>query len=185
MEGVSSQIRLEFDGKAYRAGGEEAAALIRMGFGKMEAGSVSLHPLEAAYLIERGKCTAAESGKKGKPISFEKIIAGKKTPSKKPKGEPSPSDQYAIFKAFRQAGHVVRFSTSAPLHWRVYARGVGREQDRPSTLVMVVGEGWSASLKSLLPALQTARLMRLELAVAFVTDGKINAIKLSKLPMEI
>ncbi len=151
--------------------------LRRMGFGTFAGGKARLHPLEAAYLCERGKAEA--NNDKGK-LDFGAILKI----NAKVKSSIPLSDQYVIFKAFRQEGRVVRFTPSSPLHWRVYARGVGREQDRPSTLVMVIDKKWKASISTLEPMLATARALRLELAIAYVREGKPQLAKMSKISIE-
>jgi tRNA splicing endonuclease len=155
-----------------------AETILRMGFGSRQDGGTRLHPLEAAYLAERGKAEIFDGGKKiGALALLKQKQIGKSVVSL--------PDQYEIFKALRQGGRVVRFTPSSPLHWRVYARGVGREQDRPSTLMIVVGKSWKASLSTIEPMLATARLLRLELSIAYLKEGKPNIIKISKSAIEV
>lgn len=151
--------------------------LRRMGFGTFADGKARLHPLEAAYLCERGKAEAFIGKKK---IGVSAVLKTKQGGKK----QLALSDQYMFFKAFRQEGRVVRFTPSSPLHWRVYARGVGREQDRPSTLVILVDKKWNASMATLEPMLATARALRLELAISYLKDGKPNLVKFSKISIE-
>jgi len=173
----AEKFALAFDGKsAFSKNPGHCASLLRMGFGAKSGEGAKLHVLEAAYLAERGKAEIADA--KGKRLDAKALL------SKSVKGAARLSDQYVIFKAFRMGGQVVRFSSGSPALWRVYARGVGREQDRPSILVNVVDSKWKATLSSLDTALQTARLMRLELAIGFVKDGKPSIIKLNRIQIE-
>ena len=174
---MEEKIRLEQEsgGRFCCHAAASCETLRQMGFGTFFDGKARLHPLEAAYLCERGKAEAYNGKKKLDATAILKAKAKSKTPL---------SDQYIIFKAFRQDGRVVRFTPSSPLHWRVYARGVGREQDRPSTIVVVVDKNWKAATSSLEPMLATARALRLELAIAYVKEGKPQLVKLSKNALE-
>lgn len=180
--------------------------LLQMGFGlKMESG-VALHWLEAAYLVER-KLLEVKDG--AKMLSWQELIAespaGKKTKetkkvasAKKEKTDsassahsaspslplaPPRSEQYLIYRTLRASGRLVRFSPPSPLQWRVYEKGVGREQERPQMMLSIVPPGWSASIESLERQLAVSRLLRLDLGMAFVRDGKAVMIKISKPPM--
>ncbi len=169
-----------FDGAhAYCQDTEACESLLRMGFGARREEGLKLHMLEALYLAEKGKVEIFGSKKKGKKLEAAKLLKAKAHSS-----SPSLSEQYILFKAFRSGGQIVRFSSSAPLLWRVYARGVGREQDRPQTLLFLIGKKWSLSLPRLESILSTARALRLEPAFAYVKDGKPSIVKLSKLSLE-
>ena len=174
--------------------------LMQMSFGrKMEQGVV-LEWLEAAYLTER-KLLEVKDG--GKVLSVEELTAEPKvaadaaiTKKKKKTGQvtpapastlhlsPSRADQYAIYRRFRGGGRVVRFSSGSPLQWRVYDKGVGREQDRPLMLVSIVPPDWNVTIDSLEKQLAVARLLRVDLGMAFVRDGRPVMMKVSKPPVE-
>lgn len=193
------KLGLSFDGKAaFSKNPDDCASLLRMGIGAKYGDGVRLHVLEAAYLAERGKAEVTDA--KGKRLDAKALLSkngkGKgglprhrengraRLPGHRENGQPKLSEQYAIFRAFRMGGQVVRFSSGSPMLWRVFARGVGREQDRPAMLLQIVDSKWKASLSSLDTALQTARLMRLELALGFVKDGKPSIIKLNRIQLE-
>ena len=152
--------------------------LLQMGFGRKMENSVVLDWLEAAYLLEK-KLLEVRSGKK--TLTLDDLLA---EPSKKNKNKAPPrSDQYIIFRALRAGGRVVRFSSGSPLMWRVYEKGIGREQERPQMMLSIVPPAWSVSIESLERQLAVSRLLRLDLGMAFVRDGKPVMMKVSKPPM--
>ena len=183
--------------------------LMQMGFGRKLEQGVVLEWLEAAYLTER-KLLEVKDG--GKIMSAEELIAEPKkkeekniTKKKKKTGQvavassvdsasrtssasfplaPSRADQYAIYRRLRGGGRVVRFSSGSPLQWRVYDKGVGREQDRPMMLLSIVPPGWNVTIDSLEKQLAVARLLRVDLGMAFVRDGRPVMMKVSKPPVE-
>ncbi len=167
--------------------------LMQMGFGRKTENGVELHWLEAAYLSER-KLLEVKDGKKiltwqdltAEP-SAEKKTKEKKSakPAKKPDeiNAPPRSEQFIIYRSLRAGGRLVRFSAPSPLQWRIYEKGVGREQERPQMMVSIVTPNWSVSLDSLEKQLAVSRLLRLDLGMAFVRDGRPVMIKISKPPI--
>jgi len=185
------------------------AKLLSMGIGKKKEDGLHLHWLEAALLSERNLLKIEQEGKE---LSRDALIAepqeekkGAKE-AKKEKGKksakpkiaknksadssgaslliPSRADQYLIYRALRLGGRVVRFSEGSPLHWRVYERGVGREHERPQMLLYLVTPEWSVSLSSLEQQMQLARMLRQDLTLAFVRDGRPHMMRMSRPPVE-
>lgn len=162
--------------------------LMQMGFGRKMENGVVLEWLEAAYLLEK-KLLEVRSGKKA--LTLEDLLAepkkknGKRARAqKKTKTDaPSRADQYAIYRALRAGGRLVRFSSGSPLLWRVYEKGIGREQERPQMVLTIVPPGWSATIESLERQLAVSRLLRLDLGMAFARDGKAVMIKISRPPI--
>lgn len=171
------------------------AKLLSMGMGKKQEEGVRLHWLEAALLLERGLIKVE---KEGKPLTKEDLIAGaeekgKKTAKKSTKAKtksaplpatPSREDQYCIYRSLRLGGRVVRFSEGSPLHWRVYERGVGREHERPQMLLYIVPPEWNVSIHTLEQQMQLARMLRQDLGLAFVRDGRPHMMRISRPPVE-
>ena len=177
--------------------------LLQMGFGRKMENGVALHWLEAAYLVER-KLLEVKDG--GKTLTWQELIAepaadtekkkttkiSKKISSKKKKTPalssslplaPPRSDQFLIYRQLRASGRLVRFSSGSPLQWRVYEKGIGREQERPQMMLSIVPPGWSVSIDSLEKQLAVSRLLRLDLGMAFVRDGRPVMMKVSKPPI--
>ncbi|VVB57103.1 Uncharacterised protein [uncultured archaeon] len=176
------------------------AKLLSMGMGKKGEEGVGLEWLEAAFLVER-KLLQVKEGQK--VLTLDDLLAGPEKEKKKEKIEkekapktrtksknadslsaPSRAEQYRIYRAIRGGGRVVRFTSGSPLYWRVYERGVGREQERPQMLYYIVTPEWSVSLSSLEQQMQLARLLRLDLGLAFVRDGRTQMMRISRPPVE-
>ena len=79
---------------------------------------------------------------------------------------------------------MVRFSEGSPLHWRVYERGVGREHERPQMLLYIVPPEWAVSIQTLEQQMQIARMLRQDLGLAFVRDGRPHMMRISRPPVE-
>ncbi len=186
----------------------QARKLLQMGFGRSTEKGVRLHPLEAAYLVEKGLLSVSDGQR---PLSSFELISEMPAKAKSKSGAAKPAsksalakskssssssksaslsepplplaDQYLVFRALRAGGQVVRF-TAAPRFWRVLAPGVGRDHERSQSLLMLAGPHWSATLESLERALSVARLMRLELLMAYAKDGRPHLVKVSKPPLD-
>ena len=184
--------------------------ILAAGFGRRAENGVELNALEAAFLCERkiievheGKKTLEvqeiyskfDFGKKPKTGAMKKMVskekkstkdAPKNTEMKTVLAEKITSEKlYLIYRALRFAGNVVRFSSGSPLMWRIYAKGVGREHERPQSILRIVDKDWQASLESLERELSVARLLRLELVLGYFKDNKPCLIKVSKPPIEV
>jgi len=175
------------------------AKLLSMGMGKNGEDGVHLQWQEAAFLTERGLLEVKMGAKN---LSADDLIAepkegGKTKAAKEGKGKekektkntnimisPSRADQYCIYRSLRLGGRVVRFSEGSPLHWRVYERGVGREHERPQMLLYIVPPEWSVSIQTLEQQMQIARMLRQDLGLAFVRDGRPHMMRLSRPPVE-
>ena len=181
------------EGQVLESDEARGVKLLQMGFGRQTAKGVSLHLLEAAYLTEKNLLHAMDSHHTltvKDLLGEENTLAGKsktKKSSSKSKSTPSSSmplsDQFLIFRSLRSNGQVVRFS-SVPGWWRVLAPGVGRDQERSQTLLQLATPDWKATVASLERQLAVARLMRLELVLAYVQDGRPHLLKISKPPID-
>ena len=151
----------------------EERLLLQSGFGKKMGSKFILHPLEAAYISDIGFAKIVD---KKKEMNCSQIIKSQKAG----RGQILFKDQYLIYKHIRLGGRIIRFSSHSPQYWRVYARGVGREQERPQMLLRLADSRWKTSLSSLGRELAVARMLRLELVLAYVEHGMPQWIKLGK-----
>ncbi|MEM4348593.1 MAG: hypothetical protein QXN37_03420 [Candidatus Anstonellaceae archaeon] len=135
------------------------------GFGIQHEGSTLFHPLEVAYLV--GKDKSSIQG-----LSFKEFI---QLQSKKDKKF---EFAFAVYSHIRGTGRQVRLFSKGIKYFRVYAAGVGREEERPSHLVCLI-PGKAPSLKSLENEIKVAHLARLDLIVAFGTPANLKFYKIS------
>lgn len=159
---------LKFDKKAKMFEETDAALaekFAQAGFGLDIGGARLFHPLEAAYLAKIGK-SQIDSG------TLEKfILSQKKTDALFPFA-------FAVYSRIRATGRVVRLFAGKEGYFRVYAPGVGREEERPSQLV-VLQPGKNPSAKSIADEVKTAHLARLDLMLAIGTEKEIRFYKVS------
>jgi tRNA splicing endonuclease len=139
---------------------------LESGLGFEQGASVVFHPLEAAYLAKIGKTQFEKSE------SAEKFIA-----SQKKTGEDFPF-AFAVYSQIRATGRLVRPYLQHTNFLRVYAPGVGREEERPSQLVCLL-PGKIPSAKSLVEQVKIAHLARLDLIIAVGTEKEFKYYKIS------
>ncbi len=138
--------------------GIDSKGLHGMGFGYFDSGGkLVLGDIETRYIHERGIANI----KVGK---FSKEL----------------EDAYAVYKYFRARGHMARQAVDDANLLRVWARGVGREEERSELLVKVVDSKWRADFAGLGKLVALAHAARKEIAIARVEDGKIELIKFAK-----
>ena len=168
----------KFAKELFMADGQEELSLLQSGFGKKIGEGLVLHPLEAAYLCSLNLLEISAGKKKLKCADIVKKMKAQNGP----KGEklPSPEEQYLIFEQLRSGGRVVRFNSHSPHYWRVYARGVGREQERAQILLRLASPAWKATLSSLDLEISVARQLRMELVIAFVQKKQPAFVKINK-----
>lgn len=134
------------------------------GFGFEDGGERVFHPLEAGYLVKTGKATAAGS--------LAHFAVSQK---KKDKLFPFALEAYSLI---RSKGRQVRPFMKGIKYLRVYAPGVGREEERPSQLICLL-PGKLPSLKSISEEVRVAHLARLDLIIACGTEKEIKFYKIS------
>ncbi len=159
---------LNFDKKAKMFAESDSALgekFAQAGFGIDIDGAKLLHPLEAAYLAKIGK-SQLESG------TLEKfILLQKKTDKLFPFA-------FAVYSHIRSTGRMVRLFAGKEVYFRVYAPGVGREEERPSQIV-ALQPGKTPSAKSIADEVKIAHLARLDLILAIGTETEIRFYKVS------
>lgn len=135
------------------------------GFGIKDGDETLFHPLEAAYLVQIGKSDFGA-------FTFEKFMASQK------KADKLFPFAFAVFSRVRGTGRAVRPYAKETHYFRVYAAGVGREEERPSQLVCLL-PGKEPSVASIADEVKTAHLARLDLIIACGTEKEIKLYKVS------
>ncbi len=144
----------------------KAASFSEAGFGfDLGEGMRGFHPLEVGYLVETGK-SSLSAGALGKFISNQ---------TKKDKLFPF---ALAVYRLIRATGRQIRPFMAGMKYFRVYAPGVGREEERPSQLLCLL-PGKTPSPKSLAQEIKVAHLARLDLIVACGAGEEIKFYKIS------
>ncbi|MEM4209560.1 MAG: hypothetical protein QW833_04200, partial [Candidatus Anstonellaceae archaeon] len=148
------------------------------GFGRIVDNKLILHPLEACYLFELGliKINLPKNQSTKKQNIFELLLSY----SKEKRAILKPIERYAIYKEIRSVGRVVRFNIHDPNYWFVYARGVGREEERAQILLNIINPKIKIDVKQLETKLALSRQFRMEIVLAFTKNSKPQFIKLSK-----
>ncbi|MEM4633578.1 MAG: hypothetical protein QW275_00300 [Candidatus Anstonellaceae archaeon] len=123
-----------------------------------------LHPLEAAYIVKIGLSSF-------KQMSLQEFI------SNYSKTKKSFKFAFAVYSLIRGKGRIVRPYDNSFKYFRVYAPGVGREEDRPSQLVCIFPG--KLTRKSIEEELQKAHLARLDLIAACGREEEIKFYKIS------
>ncbi|MCX8174672.1 MAG: hypothetical protein N3E51_00500 [Candidatus Micrarchaeota archaeon] len=151
-------------GLFFEADARLAEKFSEAGFGVHDAGKLLLHPLEAGYLLKTGK--ASFNG------GFRKFLLSQK---KRDGSFPFCLEAYS---QIRGTGRIIRPYLQSKKRFRVYAPGIGREEDRPSILVCLL-PGKAPSAKSLAREVKIAHRARLDLVVACGSKSKIRYYKIS------
>jgi tRNA splicing endonuclease len=133
--------------------------LIEFGFGIEKEGKLVLHEFEAAYAAEKGYMKS----KKG----FFALLS-----------EKGMAEKYLVYRDLRENGYILRLSLSGDF-FRVYRKGFRPGEDRTLYLLKVVPEE-SIKTGNLLADSLIAGKMRKELVYAFVRDGRIIYVSLTR-----
>ncbi|MFA6489710.1 MAG: hypothetical protein WCT52_03425 [Candidatus Micrarchaeia archaeon] len=144
---------------------KKRAAFVLAGFGTKSGEETLFHPLEAAYLVSLGK--SEFDG-----LSLEKFIIAQK------KEDKLFQFAFAVFSRVRGTGRAVRPYAKETHYFRVYAPGVGREEERPSQMVCLL-PGKEPSVASIADEVKTAHLARLDLIIASGNEKEIKFYKVS------
>jgi len=147
-----------------------ADGIHRRGFGRMVGDAVSLHLLEAAYLVSVGKIKT-EAG--GREIREAELLSLAK------KRDALALEKYAVLRDLRGLGYAVRIAEKEP--WlRVYERGK-RPGEAPSKfLVRVVRGGERVSRRKAVEEAEVAHNARKRLIWALVKGGKVAYYKIER-----
>lgn len=143
-----------------------AKRFLESGLGFEQGASVVFHPLEAAYLAKMGK------------TRFEKFTNADAFVVSQKKKDKDFLFAFAVYLQIRSTGRLVRPYLQHTNFFRVYAPGVGREEDRPSQLVCLL-LGKIPSAKSLVEQVKIAHLARLDLIIAVGDEKEFKYYKIS------
>lgn len=144
---------------------KKRADFVLAGFGITADNEPLFHPLEAAFLAWLGKSDFGE-------LTFEKFMSAQK------KADKLFPFAFAVYSRVRGTGRAVRPYAKETHYFRVYAPGVGREEERPSQLVCLL-PGAEPSVKAISDEVKTAHLARLDLIIASGTEKEIKFYKVS------
>ena len=101
-------------------------------FGELIDNKVQLALHEALYLMEKGKITIIDQGKK--KIIFEQFL------KKAKKVEPNFWTRYCVYKDIRNRGYIIKTALKFGADFRVYDRGVKPGEDHARWIVYPVHE---------------------------------------------
>ncbi len=139
--------------------------LIAEGFGEDSGEFLSLHPVEATYLIMKRRATLDELDAEE---SLRKIIADASM------GDDLFLTKLIAYLDLRERQYPVRVIRGKPTCFEVYERGSNVLIDKPSRLIMVVPAEKSVSIEALDGGLNTAKSMGIPLVLAIVDqDGDV------------
>lgn len=131
-------------------------------FGKLlRDGKLQLAPVEALFLVEKGKLEVYEQEKK---ISFDHLIARL---SRKDKLLPL---KYATYSDLRNRGYIVRTGLKFGAHFRVYEKGEKPPESHSRFLVKVVPEHARFSVSDISGDVRVAQSVRKKILYAIVDD---------------
>lgn len=163
-------------GKITETNAKEIEFLRSRGFGSLLSKSaLRISPCEALYLCKKLGVKISSGKKPILPGALEKLLA------KKDKYFPL---RYRCFEHLRAHGRICREHMLPSPYLRIYARGIGREEDRAQTILRVCEDTWRASRQSLLREIEVAHFMRKELVLAFPQGNNIAFLKISKTSLD-
>lgn len=133
---------------------------------KGEDGKISIHPIEALYMLGRGRLEIAGE-------SFDSLFA-------KIRAEDKLADEkYAVFSELRKNGYIARLPFSGEPWIRIYRKGFRPGEDRTQFLAKIVRDG-QLSLAGMVEDIRKAAEVRKELVYAVVREGRVTFIKLGR-----
>lgn len=156
-------------GKPARAFTETDSALAKnfsqAGFGTEHEGRLILSPLEAGYLAKMKKTSFCG-------LSLSDFLKMQK------KADPLFPFAFSVYCKIRKTGRVIAPFHGSSKFFRVYSPGLGRNEDRPSQLVLL-SPSKIPSEKEMKRYVKTAHLCRLDLIVAFGNERRVSFLKIS------
>ncbi|MCX8197434.1 MAG: hypothetical protein N3G80_03925 [Candidatus Micrarchaeota archaeon] len=139
---------------------------VEAGFGLLAFGDQTLfHPLEAAYLVSIGKTSFEGS-------TLESFVKRQERKDKLFRFA------FAVYSHIRSTGRQIRLFSKSLKYFRVYAPGIGRDEERPSHLVCLL-PGREPKLKSIEEEVKIAHRARMELIVACGDHKSFKFYKIS------
>lgn len=143
-------------------------------FGKpLSGGKLQLAPVEALYLMERGKLTVVDED--GKKMKF------KETFRRFSESDPDLSLKYAAYADLRSRGYVVKSGLKFGAHFRVYEKGEVPGQAHSKLLVHALPEFTKITPTELARAVRLAHSVRKKIMLAIVDDeGDVTYYSLAR-----
>jgi len=148
---------------------EKKAELLfrRQGMGVEISGKIEIHPLEAVYLMERGKLELENE-------TIQSLM------EKAKKEDPLAEEKYAVFRHMRKSGYIARLPFTSEPWIRIYRKGFRPGEDRTQWLLKVVKHGWKPGLEEILSDVKRAAEVRKELVYAVVEKEKPMFLKIGR-----
>jgi tRNA-intron endonuclease len=142
----------------------QANQLYQRGFyGKLlSGGRLQLAPVEALYLLDRGKITITDEG--GGQVGAKELLR------KFSKKDPELPLKHVVYSDLRSRGYILKTGLKFGAHFRVYARGEGPGEAHSKFLVHAVPEGIKLTPTDLARAVRLAHSVRKKILWAVVDD---------------
>ncbi len=140
------------------------AKLKNVGAWVVEGEELKLPLLEAAYFAEKGVLKD----------KFDDLMKRLK------KSDKLAEDKYFVLKFIRNNGYITRVSLDTTEFFRVYQKGFRPGEDRTKYVLKVVPKDWHPKMDDIREALEFSGNIRKELVLAYVTDKKINFMKIAR-----
>ena len=143
-------------------------------FGKsLGEGRVQLAPVEALYLVERGKLKVQDES--GAEIPFEKLF------TLFTQTDPDLPLKYAVYSDLRSKGYIVRTGLKFGAHFRVYERGDKPGEAHSKYIVQAVPEWIKLTPTDFARGVRLARSVRKGMLFGVVDDeGDVTYYSLSR-----
>lgn len=142
-----------FDGTVVRTGPEGIALYEQGGYGRQERGGLRFGPVEALYLVHRGKITVTGH-------DFDSLLATFSN-------DPTFLRSYLVYRDIRERGYVVQ---TGPQDFRVFRRGQKPGSGRSQYMVRVLAERDLVSFEALGKEVTASDHMRKQHVLAVVDD---------------
>jgi len=144
----------------------EAGGLVEAGYGRLREDELVLSPIEACYLVHKGRLELYMNGRR---VKFERLLT---TSGMK---DPMFELRYMVYRDLRERGYYVGVQAGAAGAFFLYERGV-KPTTAPSTFVVyVVGERDPITLEWMLHRLEQVRGIRKRMVLAVVDeDGDLT-----------
>ncbi|MEM2619005.1 MAG: tRNA-intron lyase [Candidatus Hadarchaeales archaeon] len=139
----------------------ETGELERSFFGKPALGGLQLCPVEALYLVEKGKLAVEAEGRR---LSATELI------DHFTKLDPDFSLKYAVYSDLRSRGYIVRTGLKFGAHFRVYERGEKPGEAHSKYIVQAVPEWIKLTPTDFARGVRLARSVRKGMLFGVVDD---------------
>ncbi len=150
----------------------ELEELLKGYYGKDLGGRVQLAPVEALYLVEKGKIRVIEDERE---LSFEELF------KRFSKEDPDLPLKYAAYSDLRSRGYIVKTGLKFGAHFRVYDRGDKPGKAHSKYIVLAVPEWIKLTPTDFARGVRLARSVRKGMLFAVVDDeGDVTYYSLTR-----